>query len=400
MSSQQPWLAHKKWSATGISSGAKYAHWVMGGFALVWNLMSLPILFQLEKIQGQVREEPAMAFVFLFPLIGLLLIATAWRSLMQWRRFGPTPLVLDPYPGASGGHVGGQVDTRIAFNTSQRFDVTVSCVYSYMSGSGKNRSRSESIKWQSNGVCHSERSGMGTCLSFRFDVPGGLPDSDVKKGSSYHLWRVTVACELEGPDFSRRYEIPVFNTATHSTLSRGTESHPATVDAAAEGVESIAEITAIAGGIEAFFPALQRPAQGIASIIFGLIFAGAGAAAGSNGAPLIFPLVFMPVGTLIACYGVFYLGKSLRVSITRDGIRTRRFLCGYPLTSKQMLRADFKHFEIDQGATMQTGNKTTVFYRLYANSQGKQRFPVAERLSSRSEAELLKETYQTWLSLG
>jgi hypothetical protein len=399
----EPWLNHKKWSAAGISSGAKYLRWVLAGFALFWNLLSFPLLFQLEEILPQIRQEPAMAFVFIFPLIGIGLIAAAWRSFRQWRHFGPTPLVLDPYPGATGGQVGGAVDTRIAFTAGQRFDVSLSCIYSYMSGSGKNRSRRESVKWQADGVCHSERTGQGSRLIFRFDVPQGLPISDLGQSGDYYLWRVSIACELDGPDFSRRYEIPVFETGASSTIAEGTESHAATVDAAMEGVESIAEITALAGGIEAFFPAMQRPGQGIASILFGLVFAGAGAGAGYGGAPLIFPLVFISVGGLIACWGVFYLGKALRVSVTADGVRSRRFLFGYPLRSKQLNRDKFTHFEIDQGATLQSGNKTTVYYRLYANGRGAAkstlRFPVAERLNSRSEAELLKETFETYLSV-
>lgn len=403
MSSTEPWLNHKKWSRDGISSGAKYMHWLLGGFALFWNLVSFPMVFQLEDILSQIRQEPAMAFVFIFPVIGIGLVAAAWRSFGQWRRFGPTPLVLDPYPGAGGGHVGGAIDTRIAFVAGQRFDVTLCCIYSYMSGSGKNRSRSESIKWQSDGVCHSHRTGQGTRLNFRFDVPEGLPNSDVKQRGDYYLWRASVACELDGPDFSRRYEIPVFDTGATSTLTEGTESYAATVDAAMEGVESIAEITALPGGIEAFFPSMQRPGQGVASVLFGLAFAAAGAVAGSQGAPLIFPLIFIPVGGAIASWGIYYLGKSLRVSVTADGVRTRRFLFGYPLSSKQLTRDKFTHFEIDQGATMQSGNKTTVYYRLYANGRGparsKLRFPVAERLSSRSEAELLKETFETYLSV-
>jgi hypothetical protein len=399
----EPWLNHKKWLPQGISSGAKYAHWVLGGFALFWNLVSFPLLLQLEELLPQIRQEPAMAFVFIFPLIGVGLIVAAWRSFRQWRHFGPTPLVLDPYPGALGGHVGGAIDTRIVFTAGQRFDVMLCCIYSYMSGSGKNRSRSETVKWQSDGVCHSERIGQGTRLSFRFNVPGGLPVSDVGKSGDYYLWRVSIACELDGPDFSRRYDIPVFDTGASSTISEGTESHAATVDAAMEGVESIAEITALPRGIEAFFPSMQRPGQGIGGFLFGLVFAVAGAAAGAGGAPLIFPLVFISVGGLIAGWGVYYLGKSLRVSVTAEGVTSRRFLFGFPLSHKLLTRATFTHFEIDQGATMQSGSKTTVYYRLYANGQGaaksKLRFPVAERLSSRSEAELLKETFETYLSV-
>jgi len=179
-----------------------------------------------------------------------------------------------------------------------------------------------------------------------------LPISDVRKSGDYYLWRVSIACELDGPDFSRRYDIPVFETGASSTITEGTESH---------------------------------------------------AAAGAGGAPLIFPLVFISVGGLIAGWGVFYLGKSLRVSVTAEGVSSRRFLFGFPLSNKLLTRATFTHFEIDQGATVQAGSKTTVYYRLYASGRGaaksKLRFPVAERLSSRSEAELLKETFETYLSV-
>ncbi|MEP5765959.1 MAG: hypothetical protein ABJ308_15290 [Halieaceae bacterium] len=397
--SAQPWLDNKQWSASGISSGSKHARWLFAGFTLLWNLLTLPMFFQYEKIWRDLQRDPEMSFIFIFLVVGVLLIVMSVRSFLQWRRFGPSPLILDPYPGSSGGQVGGIIDTRIPFQAGQRFDVTLSCLYSYVSGSGKNRSRSEKIKWQSDGVCHMARSGLGTELTFRFDVPGGLPSSDHPRGSAYHVWRVSISCELDGPDFSRRYEIPVYNTAVSSSLSEGTESHAATVDAAMEGVESIADITPIAGGIDAFFPAFQRPGQGFAMILFGLVFAGAGYFVGSNDAPIIFPLIFIPVGSLIACGGVYYLGKSLRVSVTADGVRTRRFLFGYPLTSKQLGRQAMARFEIDQSATMTTGNKTTVYYRLYANGTAGQRFPVAERLSSRAEIELLKDTFETYLSV-
>lgn len=395
---KEPWLANRKWSASGIRSGARYAHWVIAGFALVWNLITLPAFWQFDKILHQVEREPASLFVFMFPVIGIGLLLMTGRAFLQWRRFGPTPLLLDPFPGALAGHVGGRLETRIPWQAGQRFDVTLACIRSRISGSGKNRSRSESVQWQSDGVCHSERSGRGTGLSFRFDVPGDLPASDYPRARDYNLWRVTVSCELDGPDFNRSYEIPVFDTGAASSIADGTESHAATVDHATDGVESIAQIQPVAGGIEAYFPAFRRPAQGFITILFGLAFALAGYFAGTRGAPLIFPLLFMPIGSLIACWGLFYLGKSLRVSVTRDGVRTRRFLFSYPLSSKRMAREQLSGFEIDQGATMQTGNKTTVYYRVYAKGSDGKRFPVAERLSSRAEAELLKETFETYLA--
>ena len=112
---------------------------------------------------------------------------------------------------------------------------------------------------------------------------------------------------------------------TSVVLQEGTEDHHATVDAAMEGVESIANIKTIPGGLQAYFPAFQRPGMGIFTLVFGLVFAGAGIGAGYGNAPLIFPLVFTLVGGLIALFGIYYLGKSLFISVTSEGVKKSPF---------------------------------------------------------------------------
>ena len=395
----QPWLDNDAWRDNRISSGAKYGHWALGGFALVWNLITLPLFWQLDELIARVPEEPVVLVAFLFPAVGVGMLWAAWVLFQRWRKFGPTPLVLDPFPGSLGGHVGGWIDTGIPFDGAQHYAVTLSCLKSSVSGSGKDRKRSESVSWQTDGICHSEQSGLGTLLRFRFDVPGDLPGTDMEKSGTYHLWRVTVAAELDGPDFDRSFEIPVFPTAERSSISNGTESHAATQDLAMEGVESVAEITAIPGGIEAWFPPFQRPAQGIFAIVFGLVFAGAGIGVGfAEDGGIVIPLVFTLVGSLILFYGIWYLGKALMVGVTSDQVRSRRFLFGYPLTTRKLERVALSRFEIYEGATMSSGNKTTVFYQLHAIGRDGEKLVVAERLTSRPEVELLKETFEAYLA--
>jgi len=397
----KPWLFEKKWAGNRIVSSAKMQHYFLWGFAIVWILLISPIFFNFDEIWAKTQGEPITALAFLFPLVGVGLLVAAFRSTQNWLKFGRTPLVLDPFPGALGGHVGGTIETVISFAPDMIGKVTLQCLHSYVSGSGKNRSRKESVKWQTDGVCHIQRGQQGTNFSFRFDVPDDLPITDVEKGSSYHLWRVTVHSELEGADFSRSYEIPVFKTGeTSVVLQEGTEDHHATVDAAMAGVESIANIKTISGGLQAYFPAFQRPGMGIFTLVFGLVFAGAGIGAGYGDAPLIFPVVFTLVGGLIALFGVYYLGKSLFISVTREGVKSRRFLFGYPLSSKQIAASQIAKLEIKEGATMSSGSKTTVFYQLIAESKDGQKLPLAERLTSRAEVELLKESFEAYLALS
>ena len=305
---------------------------------------------------------------------------------------------MDPFPGSLGGHVGGTIDTNIPLKAGQQVNVQLSCLHSYISGSGKNRSRSESVKWHSDGICHTERLGSGTRLRFRFDVPKQLPPSDMATSGNYNLWRLRVATELDGPDFDRSYRIPVFPTGLQSEqIADATESHPATIDTALAGIESIAQIRPVPGGMEAWFPALQRPAQGIFTLLFGLTFTAIGLGLGLTGESLFLGGIFTLIGGLIACYGAWYLGKALLVSVTEQGVKTRRFLFGYPLRTRQLAAADLRAIDIRQGATMRSGNKTTVYYQLIAMGSGDGSLAVAERLTSRAEAELLQESYKAYL---
>ena len=83
--------------------------------------------------------------------------------------------------------------------------------------------------------------------------------------------------------------------------------------------------------------------------------------------------------------------------MTNDGVKSRRFLFGYPLSSKQIAASQIAKLEIKEGATMSSGSKTTVFYQLVAESKDGQKLPLAERLTSRAEVELLKESFETYL---
>lgn len=400
MTNSKPWLQEKKWAENRIISSAKIQHYVLWGFALIWNLVSSPILLQFEELWRKTLRDPVTAVAFLFPLIGVVLIVVAVRSSLNWRKFGRAPLSLDPFPGSLGGHVGGTIETTIHVTATLAANVTLQCLYSYVSGSGKNRSRKEKTKWQTDGACHVSRGSQGADFSFRFDVPADLPESELQKGKQYHFWRVTISSKLAGADFIRSYEIPVFKTAEQSVaLEEGTEEHHLTVDAAIAGVESIANIKSIAGGLQAYFPAFQRPAMGFFTLLFGVIFAGAGIGAGYGGAPVIFPVLFVFVGTMIGLFGIYYLAKSLHVQVTHEGVKSRRFLFGYPMTSKAIAASDVIRLSIKDGATMNSGNKSTVFYQLIAESREGLKVTLAERLTSRAEVTLLKESFEAYLAV-
>lgn len=212
-----PWLADDAWQTATIRSSSKtsmYGAWV---FAVFWNAISAPIPF---LAYGEIveRHNYVVLIGLLFPLVGIGLLVWALRRTLEWRRFGPAPVTLDPFPGSIGGHVGGSIDLRLPFDPTAKFRVTLTNLHSAVSGSSKDRSRSEKALWQDGTLAHVESCGLGTRLVFRFDVPEGLGESDTEHDDSYKLWRLSLEAELPGTDLDRSYEIPVYATARRSNL--------------------------------------------------------------------------------------------------------------------------------------------------------------------------------------
>jgi|SaaInl5LU_22_DNA_1037371.scaffolds.fasta_scaffold15383_3 hypothetical protein len=396
----KPWLTKKEWADNRIKSGAQITFIVMWVMALIWNALMIPLYMEFPELLEKARGEPITYVALVMPLAGIYILFLAIKYTLDWLNSGRTPLVLDPFPGSIGGHLGGSIETDISYTGQTQGKITVQCVYSYVSGSGKDRSRSESVKWQNTGVCHLDQSARGTVFKFRFDLPNDLPESDVEKRSqNYYFWRVLLEVESAKRELSRFFVVPVFRTAEQSLSMRsGTEDHRGTLEAAESGIDSVADIKSVPGGIEIWYAPFQRPMNGIFMLIFGFIFSGFGLLIGSVDAPLFFPIVFCIVGGLIALAGLHYLGKALLVSITHEGIRTRRFLFGYPISTKEIHKGNFSSFEIRQNGSMQSGGKTTIYYNLLASSKDGTKITVAERHTSRPEIELIQEKFEAALN--
>ena len=190
----------------------------MWAFAIIWNGISSPLLFVLED---EIRKGNYAALIgLLFPLIGLFLIKKAWGMSREWQRFGIIELEMDPFPGSIGGHVGGSFVIKNVHEFNAKYKVELECVYSYMSGSGDNRSRRENIKWAEGGFAKVVTAAQGIRIKFRFDVPDNLAEADVEQRGDYYFWRLKVSSDLPGIDLNREYNIPVFKTQAYSKSIR------------------------------------------------------------------------------------------------------------------------------------------------------------------------------------
>ena len=385
-----PWLLDDAWQTATIRSSSKASMVGVWLFAAVWNLVSAPLPFVLyEEV---VDKQNFIALVgLLFPLVGVGMLVWAIRRTLEWRRFGPTPVTLDPFPGSIGGHVGGTIELNEPFDSANEFQLTLTNLRSDVSGSGKNRSRRESAKWQDTIVAHAESSAAGgTRLTFRFDVPEGLTESDAKReGDTYTIWRLAITAELDGADLDRSFDIPVYATATRSrqlsqlAVERGREKQSARAEKAAR--DRIRIITGM-DGRSLYYPMLRNAWSQLGGFIVGCTFAAIGAYLAVAEGQRLFGSVFGGIGGLVALATVYGMFNSLEVTRDASGFKTVRRWLGIPVRRQQMGKHEFQHFEKDSRFQQQGGGKHVMHYNVCAVDRSGRKVVVGEGFRGASEA--------------
>ncbi|MEO1202096.1 MAG: DUF3592 domain-containing protein [Pseudomonadota bacterium] len=364
-----PWLMNDDWQTESIRSdsrGAMWGAWIFAGF---WNAVSAPLPFLL--VDEVMNKQNYVALVgLLFPIIGAGLLVWAVRRTLEWRRFGRTPVVLDPFPGSIGGHVGGTVDLPVPFSSSTPYRVTLTSLSSYVTGSGKNRRRTEKALWQDELIAHAESSMRGTRVSFRFDVPDGLKASDADpEGDSYKLWRLNLSAELEGTDLNRDFEIPVYPTGKQSRRlsDRSVRASNEVSDAAqASALRDVVRVTSEGMAKRLVYPMGRNLLSNSIGLLVGLSFAFAGGWIALEEGALVFGAIFGGVGALVAVLAFYMMFKSLEVIREGNTIRSVRRFLGIPVSRREMQVGDVYRLEKDSGMQTQSGGKHTVFYRITA----------------------------------
>ncbi len=380
-----PWLDRPEWSDNQIACDARGSVWSIWVFALFWNLVSLPLWWVIPKELAEGNK--VMWIAALFPVVGIILLGSAVRTTRSWRRFGQLTLVMDPFPGALGGQVGGHLELPLPYDNQQRFPVALTCVRSYMSGSGKHRTRKESLVWQAQGLAYARPATAGTRLDFCFDVPDGLPASELH-ANSYHLWRLEFKGDLPGVNLSRRFEIPVYPTGEKSRYQQLSVEHPQAVEERDALIESVLDIRQIAGGVELFFPMLRNPSAGGLGLLFGVAFLGVGSIMrNSSDAPGYMVWFFIIIGILGVFFSLKALFSSLHVRLNREGLFSQGYWLGIPVRKDMAPRTEIVRLAIETSYRQEANATHTEVFNINAITRSGKKIPVAKSLKGRETAQ-------------
>jgi hypothetical protein len=411
------WQSRKGWESSQIYSNAGRGVWFFWIFAVAWNAISTPILFILpEELH---KNNYAALIAVLFPAVGLLLIYKAIKRSLEYRHFGKVIYRMDPYPGGIGGHVGGHIQVRnLDFrraSEAKTLMVKLECVYSYVSGSGDSRSRRESIKWAEQGKPKIDNALEGTNLAFRFDIPAGLPPSDVEQSDAYHFWRLGISAEIPGIDLDRSYNIPVFATSeTSKNVSHDVSAQAAALrqqepDAAKfniasgqfdiEGLSRAMRFRTEGNRIQMKFPMFRNKLLSLFAAIFagGFGFASYSMADMASGGGLfgifitIFGIPFFLVA-LVATIATIYLPfNNLVVDIMPGEVSVLRRLLFIPIYHRHLQRAEISHLSIKRSGSTGQGVDKIEHFKIRAQDKQGSNITLAEDIDGEEVATHLRD---------
>lgn len=390
----EPWLWREDWAARRIADGSALEMGLAWAFAVLWNLVSIPAA--VVGVRAAVREGNRAALVaLLFPAVGAGLLVWALRITIRRRRYGSSVLELRTLPAAVGHALEGTVRTPAGLRPPEGFRVVLSCIRRVTSGSGRNRSTSESVLWQEEQRIHA--AGLGVPVAFA--IPADAVPSDPARGGDRTLWRLELSAEVPGVDYAAGFEVPVFRTAS-SALPR-TEAEAAVAALAAvpadyrQPASSRILVSRTRRGTEIYFPAARNKAMAMSLTVFTLIWAAGIWATIAFRAPIIFPIVFGAFGVLLMLILIDQWIGVTRVTADRDGVTVAK---GWlvPGSGRTLRAADVAEVTIKIGS--QAGR--TPYYDLTLVTTAGKRVTAGGGIPDKREAEWLAATVQTALRQG
>jgi hypothetical protein len=368
----EPWRWREDWASGRIVSKTRsnmVGAWV---FAVLWNLVSLPIFFFVPQ---EVAKKPVAYIAFVFPIAGVFLLIRALRQTLAYREFGKTCFEMASVPGVIGGELKGVIQARFPLSPEHGVHLRLTCVHRVTTGSGDNQSTRENILWRGEfdlSPAQIYPGPAGTTIPVNFRIPCDVQPSEKRSSRDEIVWLLEALAGVPGVDYHDIFEVPVFRT-------QQTPAHPQpeTVVAVPVAIRPTAltvTITQTAAGVEFYFPAARNQGFALWTTVFLLIFGSAAFFLFYFHLPVVFPLAlgFFALLMLYAAvqmwFGTTRVGIGNGTLLVQDGLlgggKVRQFAfselasIGSKITSQQGDATGTPYYDIE--LNLRTGRKVTL----------------------------------------
>jgi len=401
-------------AAQGIFSDQKSAHKV---FYIVSAIFSFPGLM---IAAAGIAETKAFGFAsLLFFLISFVLYRLGLKSKSTYEAIGPTPIKLDPLPATIGQQLGGEFP--LTARPRNGLTLRLSCLHTYSSGSGDNRSTHTDVIYQQESKAFIDTDAFGRqSVKFLFDIPADKPESDNQGYRGTISWQlkatgqVTTDRKVPGTqiaelmEFSRSWKIPVLLQAEARGL--GFEAKSSTIaiplqhreesrrEQALEAQQSAARQIDMEvqgdGSTSIVSEAGRNRAMWGMLLVFGAIFGSVGIflfylATQEGGGLWLMAPIFASVGWGLFFFAIFLAGRKLEATIREGHVQIIRSLFGRQLYQRngRISSPSQLSLEVTMSSTSQDQVKTD-YMAVYANIDGK-KIKLAEGIEGRQAGEAM-----------
>ncbi len=205
----EPWKWKADWQDGRISCGNKAGMWVLIVFASFWNIISWPAAIMVTVDDS--NKSWLAYLVYLFPLIGAILIYAALLAVLKWRRYGKTELVSSYFPAEPGGRLLATIESPNEID-AREMNLKLVCNRVKRVRSGKNTSTRTEALWEHETTSRIAK--LGPNNRCKIDVSIAIPpdalESDDSNPRNRIEWKLIAKAETPGVDFSADYVVPVF----------------------------------------------------------------------------------------------------------------------------------------------------------------------------------------------
>jgi hypothetical protein len=381
----QPWCWRPEWQDGRISGSNRATAYLATGFAVFWNLVSWPALSALPRELESGNKAALLAL--LFPLVGIGLAIWAIHAWLRLRRFGVSTLVLDSFPAPLGGLLRGTAKASAQIPGSEAFTVTLNCIEQRTRGSGDDSSKRERVLWQDTQTIPRHRCQISpgySTIPIEIRVPADEPPTSEESADDEIIWRLEVSGECPGPDYTSRFDVPVFDTGQAAAEESSHTEWSAHEQAAEPDIDSLRKLGILVnrlpdGDQQWIFARARHKGVATGVTLFTLIWTGVTAGLLYSDAPLLFPIAFGLFNLIMIAWTLTMWFKQYRFRVGVTGLTLAKGLLG-----GQVAIAPDQVKKIKPSRGMQAGNK--LYYDLKIETTDNREYIAARSLDDLSLA--------------
>jgi len=367
-------------------------------FAVLWNLISIPLLF---IIPGELEHNRLAIIGLLFPVIGGGLLVWAVMTTMRWHTFGPSRFEMAA--ATLGGQLSGTIHTHLANAHSFPVTLQLTCLDRRTRGSGENRDTLENILWREEYVVPEGHVGFGaggTSIPVRFAIPTDARETTAVERSDGIVWVLSAQASLPGVDFKDDFDVPVRRgqpaaivASTPIDTFAPAREPISPMDLAASGIR----ITPTSGGTQYYFAAARNASFAIGLTFFTMLWTGALWLQYTLGFPRLFVVVTGAFELLLILILLEIWFGTTTVTMSSDSVHRRHAILGVGRTRIIPKRSITR---LDLHISMQsTGRSGIPYYELRAMLDTGRRKHLGSGIRNKRHAEWLIERMRSEVGL-